>query len=40
MELDVKPAIDDIKWKSTNIDDFIKRAKLSVDGLYETVTKM
>lgn len=40
MEDEVKPGIEEIKWKSTNIDDFIKKTKAIVDSLFETVNKM
>lgn len=40
MEDEVKPGLEEIKWKSTNIDDFIKKTKAIVDSLFETVNKM
>lgn len=40
MENEINPGIDAFKWKSTDINGFIKKAKICVDGLFETVTKM
>jgi hypothetical protein len=40
METEIQPGINDHKWKSPDIDGFIRRSKATVDGLYETVNKM
>lgn len=40
MEKEITPGITEYKWKSPNIDDFIKKSKLIVDGLFEIVQKM
>ena len=40
MEVEINPGIEEHKWKSPNIDQFIKRSKTTVDSLHETVTKM
>lgn len=34
MEEVMKPGIDEYKWKSTNISDFIDTAKVTVDELH------
>lgn len=40
MEIEIAPGIEEYKWKSPNIEDFIKKAKNIVDSLYEIVKKM
>ena len=40
MDTEVEPGITKFKWDSNEIDDFIKKAKDVVDGLYEIVDKM
>lgn len=40
MENEVNPGIEAFKWKSPDINTFIKKAKGNVDSLFETVTKM
>ena len=40
MEKDISPGLDEYKWKSTNINDFIAKSKKTVDALFETVNKM
>jgi hypothetical protein len=40
MDKDVEPGITTYKWKSPEINDFIKKAKETVDSLYEIVDKM
>lgn len=40
MDKDVEPGITLYKWKSPEIDDFIKKVKDTVDSLYEIVDKM
>ena len=36
----MRPGIEEFKWKSPNISDFIDRAKLTVDELHQIVMKM
>jgi dynein heavy chain len=40
MDKDVEPGIITYKWKSPEINDFIKKTKDTVDSLYEIVDKM
>ena len=40
MEKEISPGVEQIRWKSQDIDKFINKAKNIVDSLYETVTKM
>jgi len=40
MEEVMKPGIEEYKWKSPNISEFIVRAKTTVDDLYTIVQKM
>jgi len=40
MNKDIKPGIEEFKWESPGIDNFIKEAKKTVDDLYEIVDKM
>jgi len=36
----LKPGLDELKWKSQKIDQFIDEVKLVVDSTYEIVQKM
>lgn len=40
MEAEVNPGVVEHKWKSTKINEFIKKSKNVVDALFETVNKM
>ncbi len=37
MEVELNPGIEEHKWKSPNIENFIGKSKTNVDGLFETV---
>lgn len=40
MEIEILPGIEEHKWKSPNIDQFISKSKSIVDSLFEIVNKM
>ena len=40
MDQTMQPGIDDLKWKSPDINGFIQLAKTRVDAIHEIVTKM
>lgn len=40
MDISLKPGLDTLKWKSTNISEFIENAKNIVDSTFEIVTVM
>ena len=40
MEKEITPGIEEYKWKSDKINDFIGKSKKTVDTLFDTVNKM
>jgi len=40
MEKELRPGIEEYRWKSPNINDFIVKSKKTVDILFDTVNKM